>query len=77
MHFLVSKSSGQLDRRMRWIRKIEKEKEIERKCKKILKIHERHNNMREKKLSFDLRFYLSINFDTLATAVGKVVMVVG
>ena len=40
MHFLVSKSFGQLDRRMRWIRKIEKEKKIERKCKKILKIHE-------------------------------------
>ena len=30
---------------MRWIRKIEKEKEIERKCKKILKIHEKHTTI--------------------------------
>ena len=45
MHFLVSKSTGQLNRRMRWISKIEKEKEIERKCKKILKIHERHTTI--------------------------------
>ena len=36
-----------------------------------------YNNMREKKISFDLRFYFSITFDTLATVVGKVVMVVG
>ena len=33
--------------------------------------------MREKKISFDLRFYFSITFDSLATVVGKVVMVVG
>ena len=33
--------------------------------------------MREKRLSFGLRFYFSITFDTLATTVGKVVMVVG
>ena len=33
--------------------------------------------MREKKLSFGLRFYISITFDTLATAAGKVLMVVG
>ena len=33
--------------------------------------------MREKKISFDLRFYFSVTFDTLATVVGKVVMVVG
>ena len=32
---------------MRWIRKIEKEKEkgIERNCKKILKIHEKHTTI--------------------------------
>ena len=33
--------------------------------------------MREKKLSFGLRFYISITFNTLATVVGKVLMVVG
>ena len=33
--------------------------------------------MREKKLSFGLRFYISITFNTLATIVGKVLMVVG
>ena len=33
--------------------------------------------MREKKLSFGLRFYFSINFDSLATVAGKIVMVVG
>ena len=33
--------------------------------------------MREKRLSFSLRFYFSITFDTLANAADKVVMVVG
>ena len=33
--------------------------------------------MREKRLSFSLRFYFSITFDTLATVAGKVLMVVG
>ena len=36
-----------------------------------------YNNMREKKLSFGFRFYISITFDTLATAAGKVLMVFG
>ena len=36
-----------------------------------------YNNMREKKLSFGLTFYISIMFDTLATVAGKVLMVVG
>ena len=45
MHFLVSESSKQLYRRMRWIGKREKEKEMERKSKKIFKIHERHTTI--------------------------------
>jgi hypothetical protein len=57
IRFLVSKPSGELDRGMGRIRK--KKKKTERQCEKFSRIHETHTkNLREKNVSFGLRFFL-------------------
>ena len=57
IRFLVSKPSGELDRGMGRIRK--KKKKTERECEKFSRIHETYTkNLREKNVSFGLRFFL-------------------